>query len=82
MLVISEIRSKYKNGNVLVVSHKTTIQIMLCSFLGIDLGRYRDRLDILAGSVSQVKFGIHGPLLQKLSDRSYLGSESELQTGT
>ncbi|CAD5984228.1 MULTISPECIES: histidine phosphatase family protein [Planktothrix] len=82
MLVISEIREKYKNGNVLVVSHKTTIQIMLCSFLGIDLGRYLDRLDILAGSVSQVKFGIHGPLLQKLGDRSYLVSESESQTGT
>ncbi|MEA5417821.1 histidine phosphatase family protein [Spirulina sp. CCNP1310] len=75
MLVLSEIREKYPEGNVLVVSHQMTTQIMLCSLLGIDLGRYRDRIEILAGSVSQVKFGIHGPLLQKLGDRAYLGSE-------
>ncbi|MFK8186317.1 MAG: histidine phosphatase family protein [Phormidesmis sp.] len=77
MLVISEIREKYKEGNVLVVSHQTTTQVMLCSLLGIDLGRYRERIEILAGSVSKVTFGIHGPLLQKLGDRSYMGSELE-----
>lgn len=82
MLVISEIKKKYTDGNVLVVSHKTTIQVMLCSLLGIDLGLYRDRINILAGSVSQVKFGIHGPSLQKLGDRSYMGSELESRIGT
>lgn len=82
MLVISEIREKYKKGNVLVVSHKTTTQIMLCSFLGIDLSQYRDRIDILAGSVSQVEFGIRGPLLQKLNDRSYMGAELASRAGT
>lgn len=74
MLVMSEIKEKYKEGNVLVVSHKTTTQIMLCSLLGIDLRLFRDRIDILPGSVSQVEFGINGPLLQKLGDRSYMGS--------
>lgn len=39
-LVIAEIEEKYKSGNVLVVSHKATIRIILCSLLGIDLGRY------------------------------------------
>ena len=43
-LVIAEIGEKYKSGNVLVVSHKATIRIILCSLLGIDLGRYRDRI--------------------------------------
>jgi hypothetical protein len=28
----------------------------------IDLGGYRDRLEMLAGAVSIVKFDIHGPL--------------------
>jgi broad specificity phosphatase PhoE len=69
MLVISEIREKYKDGNVLVVSHETTTKIMLCSLLGIDLRLYRDRLEVLAGSVSQIQFGIHGPFLQKFGDR-------------
>ncbi len=35
-LVIAEIEEKYKDGNVLVVSHKATIWIILCSLLGID----------------------------------------------
>ena len=34
--------STYPDGNVLVVAHKATIRIMLCSLLGIDVGRYRD----------------------------------------
>jgi broad specificity phosphatase PhoE len=45
-LVIAEIQQKYTTGNVLVVSHKATIRILLCDLLGIDLGRYRDRIDI------------------------------------
>ncbi len=42
-LVIAEIQEKYKDGNVVVVSHQATIRIILCSLLGIDLGRYCDR---------------------------------------
>jgi probable phosphoglycerate mutase len=72
MLVMAEIQEKYKKGNVLVVSHKATTQIMLCSLLGIDVGRYRDRIDMLPGSVSQVEFKTHGPLLQTLGDRAYM----------
>ncbi len=60
-LVVTEIQEKYKNGNVLVVSHKATIRIILCTLLGIDLGRYRDRIDCPAASVHVVKFDEHGP---------------------
>ena len=74
-LVIAEIQEKYATGNVLVVSHKATIRILLCDLLGIDLGRYRDRIDMLAGSVSIVKFDLHGPLLQVLGDRAYMGQD-------
>jgi probable phosphoglycerate mutase len=71
-LVIAEIQEKYREGNVLVVSHKATIRIMLCSLLGIDLGRYRDRINALAGSISMVRFDVHGPLLELLGDRYYM----------
>jgi probable phosphoglycerate mutase len=81
-LVISEIQSKYGEGNVLVVSHKGTIRIILCSLLGIDLGRYRDRIDMPAASVSVVKFDVHGPLLKKLGDRSYMSEELQFRAGT
>ena len=81
-LVIAEIQKKYATGNVLVVSHKATIRIILCDMLGIDLGRYRDRIDMLAGSVSIVKFDVHGPLLQVLGNRAYMGEKLSARAGT
>ncbi len=80
--VITEIMERYDSGNVLIVSHKATIRILLCSFLGIDLGRYRDRLNALAGSVSVVRFGKYGPLLETLGDRSYMSEELRTRPGT
>jgi hypothetical protein len=43
--------------------------------LGIDLGRYRDRIEMLAGSVSIIRFDVHGSLLEVLGDRAYMGEE-------
>ncbi|WP_404784108.1 histidine phosphatase family protein [Altericista sp. CCNU0014] len=81
-LVIAEIEEMYKAGNVLVVSHKATIRIILCALLGIDLGRYRDRINTLVGSVSVVRFGTHGPLLERLGDRAHLNARLLALPGT
>ncbi len=81
-LVVAEIQEKYPTGNVLVVSHKATIRIILCSLLGIDLGRYRDRITALAASVSIVKFDVYGPLLEVLGDRYHLPEELRNLPGT
>ena len=81
-LVIEEIQEKYATGNVLVVSHKATMRILLCSLLGIDLGRYRDRIEMLAGSVSIITFDVHGPLLQVLGDRAYMGEDLRARPGS
>ncbi|HEY9664692.1 MAG TPA: histidine phosphatase family protein [Allocoleopsis sp.] len=81
-LVIAEIQAKYTEGNVLVVSHKATIRIILCTLLGIDLGRYRDRINALAGSVSVVQFSAHGPLLDILGDRAYMDEALRNLPGT
>lgn len=81
-LVISEIEDAYPSGHVLVVSHKATIRIILCSLLGIDLGRYRDRIAALAASVSIVTFGVHGPLLEVLGDRNYMPAHLRSRPGT
>lgn len=80
--VITEIEAKYKDGNILVVSHKATIRIILCSLMGIDLGRYRDRIDAPAASISIVKFDIHGPMLEVLGDRSYMPRHLRERAGT
>jgi probable phosphoglycerate mutase len=81
-LVIAEIQQKYPTGNVLVVSHKATIRILLCDLLGIDLGRYRDRIDMPSVSVTVVKFDLHGPLLQELGNRAYMSDDLRNRPGT
>jgi broad specificity phosphatase PhoE len=80
--VIEEIQHVYDEGNVLIVSHKATIRIMLCSLLGIDVGRFRFRLDCPVASVSVVEFGKHGPLLKQMAERSHLDETLINQPGT
>ena len=70
--VIEQIQQQFTDGNILMVSHKATIRIILCSLLGIDVGRFRYRLVCPVGSVSVVEFTANGPMLQKLADRSHL----------
>ncbi|NJL02737.1 MAG: histidine phosphatase family protein [Spirulinaceae cyanobacterium SM2_1_0] len=82
MPVIAEIQDICPDGNVLVVSHKATIRVILCTLLGIDLGRYRDRIAALAASVSIVEFDVHGPLLETLGDRYHLPPELREREGT
>ncbi|MEH2453765.1 histidine phosphatase family protein [Nostoc sp.] len=80
--VIEEIKSLYSSGNVLVVSHKATIRIILCSLLGIDVGRFRFRLGCPVASVSIVEFTSHGPLLKALADRTHLDERLRNLPGT
>ena len=80
--VVEEINQKFKDGNVLVVSHKATIRIILCGLLGIDVGRFRYRLVCPVGSVSIVEFTPEGPLLHSLADRSHLTETLKSLPGT
>ncbi|MDQ2922560.1 MAG: histidine phosphatase family protein [Acidobacteriota bacterium] len=80
--VIREIKERFDDGNILVVSHKATIRIILCSLLGIDVGRFRYRLVCSVGSMSIVEFTSQGPLLQALADRSYLSEALRSLPGT
>ena len=81
-LAIAEIQEQYPSGNVLVVSHKATIRVILCTLLGIDLGRYRDRIDIPAASLSIIQFGALGPMLKVLGDRSFMDASLRSLAGT
>jgi probable phosphoglycerate mutase len=80
--VIDEIKQQFADGNVLVVSHKATIRIILCALLGIDVGRFRYRLACPVGSVSIVEFSSAGPLLHSLADRSHLNETLKSLPGT
>ncbi len=82
MQVIEDISARFRDTNVLVVSHKATIRIILCSLLGIDLGRFRYRLGCPVGSVSIIEFTSHGPLLKVMADRSHLNERLRSLPGT
>jgi broad specificity phosphatase PhoE len=71
-LVINEIEKAYPAGTILLVSHKATIRIMLCSLLGIDVGRFRDRIGMPVGALSIVEMAAHGPIVHTMGDRSYM----------
>jgi broad specificity phosphatase PhoE len=80
--VIDEIKQQFSAGDILVVSHKATIRIILCSLLGIDVGRFRYRLACPVASLSVVEFSLEGPLLQTLADRSHLSESLRSLPGT
>ena len=81
-LVIEEIESTHNTGNILVVSHKATIRIILCSLIGIDVGRFRDRIGMPVAAVCIVEMTSQGPLLHLLGDRSHLRENLRNQAGT
>jgi probable phosphoglycerate mutase len=80
--VVEEIKRSHADGNVLVVSHKATIRAVLCSLLGIDVGRFRSRLACPVASVSVVEFGDRGALLKTLADVNHLSERLRLEPGT
>lgn len=54
--VIREIVVQHSGQSVVVVSHKATIRLVLCSLLGIDARGYRDRLDQSPACLNIVDF--------------------------
>lgn len=54
--VLMEIVRENGEGNVLVVSHKATIRLLLSSLLGFDPRRYRDTLDQSPAALNIVDF--------------------------
>ena len=82
MNVITEIKERHTTGDVLVVSHKATIRIALANLLGIDVGRFRFRLDCPVCSLSVVEFTKQGPWLRRLADRSHLSKRLRELPGT
>ena len=54
--VIREIVASHPGGQLLVVSHKATLRLMLSSLLGFDPRGYRDRLDQSPACLNVVDF--------------------------
>ena len=70
---VEALRAACADGDVLVVSHKATIRILVCVLLGLDVDRYRARVACPVGSVTtfELRAGAD-PLLLGLADVSHL----------
>jgi broad specificity phosphatase PhoE len=79
---VEEIVEAHPDGEVLIVSHKASIRVLLCALLGVDVGRFRYRFGCPVGSVSVVSFGAHGPLAESVADRSHLSAAMRSLPGT
>ena len=80
--VVDEIRSRHQTGEVLAVSHKATIRVILCSLLQVELSKFRRRFDCPVCSVATVQFNRTGPMLLSLADRSHLPLQLRSLKGT
>ena len=80
--VVERITHDVTNGDVLVVSHKASIRALLCTLLGVDVGRFRYRFGCPVGSVSIVEFTARGPLAHTIGDRSHLNERLRNLPGT
>jgi len=76
--VVEEIKERFREGAILVVSHKATIRAVLCALFGIDVCRFRQRFDCPVLSLTVIEFGDRGPLMRSLGDRSHLSKRMQL----
>ncbi len=82
LAAIERIRARHHSGKVLVVSHKATLRVLMCAFLGIDVDYFRSRIAQKVCAVSIVDFKASGPLLQVLGDTSHLPPALRAGDGT
>lgn len=69
---LDDLRARYDAGNVLLVSHKTVLRLLVCRLLNIDLRRYRDCVDWPTGAVSILDVGAADATVCCLGDERHL----------
>jgi len=72
MSAIDDLRVRYDAGNVLVVSHKTVLRIVLCRLLNLDLRCYREHIDWRVGAVTVMELGPCHARIVIMGDVSHL----------
>jgi broad specificity phosphatase PhoE len=63
---------RHEGEEVLVVTHKATIRILVCHELGAPVKGFRDRVAAPTGSLTSFAFGPRGPMLLRLADVAHL----------
>jgi probable phosphoglycerate mutase len=69
---VDDLRARYASGNVLLVSHKTVLRLVLCRLMHIDLRRYRDSVEWPTGAVSLLEIGPCHSISRLIADERHL----------
>ena len=72
LAVIEAIRERHDDGHVLVVSHKTTLRVLISSLMGVELAHYRERIAQPTCGLTMIGLAHEGPLLELLGDLGHL----------
>jgi len=70
--VIDDLRGRYDSGDVLVVSHKTVLRLLLCHLVNIDLRLYRECVDWPTGAVTVLELGPGQAIARCVADERHL----------
>jgi alpha-ribazole phosphatase len=76
MTAIDDLRARYDRGNLLIVSHKTVLRLLLCRLLNIELRRYRECIDWPTGALSVVDVGPGHAAARCIADERHLFPQS------
>jgi len=69
---IEQLRDRHPGGNLLIVSHKALLRILLCALFDTELRHYRCGPSWPAGAVTQVDLGAGGPSVRRFADVAHL----------
>ena len=75
---IDDLCARYPSGNVLVVSHKALLRILVCRLFGKDLRNYRREANWPVGAVTRIDIDAGEPALRLYADVSHLDLGLEL----
>ena len=79
---VGELRARHAEGNLLIVSHKALLRILLCALFDTELRHYRCGPDWPAGAVTQIDLGRSGPTLRRFADIAHLEARDQLDKST
>lgn len=82
MSAVERIRVKHLDGNVLIVSHKATLRIIVCALLGMDVREFRQRIAQPVAAVSHFEISAKSTMLVRLGDVAHLSPELREAPGT
>jgi broad specificity phosphatase PhoE len=77
---VKQLCDRHSEGNLLIVSHKALLRILLCALFDTELRHYRCGPSWPAGAVTQIDLGPGRPALRRFADVAHLGARDQSRT--